>query len=179
MTPTPPSTSPVAGKSPQSSAVTMTEIVLPSDTNALGTIFGGKIMSWIDIAAAIAAGRHARRVVVTASIDALHFLAPVKLGHVVHIRARVNYSSRTSMEVGIRVDSENPITGEHTHTATAYATFVALDDHGRPTPVPPILPETPDEKRRFEGAKKRRESRMRLALELKAEELKAPSSHSD
>ena len=155
------------GKSPSDSAVTMTEIVLPSDTNALGTIFGGKIMSWIDIAGAIAAGRHARRVVVTASIDALHFLAPVKLGHVVHIRARVNFASRTSMEVGIRVDSENPITGETTHTSTAYATFVALDDHGRPTPIPPIVTETPEDKRRFEEAKKRREARMRLAEELK------------
>src|SRR6476620_4054421 len=121
-------------KSPQDSSVIMTEIVLPSDTNALGTIFGGKIMSWIDIAGAIAAGRHSRRVVVTASIDALHFLAPVKVGHVVHIRARVNFASKTSMEVGIRVDSENPITGEMTHTSSAYATFVALDDHGRPTP---------------------------------------------
>ena len=145
----------------------MTEIVLPSDTNALGTIFGGKIMSWIDVAGAIAAGRHARRVVVTASIDALHFLAPVKLGHVVHIRAQVNYASRTSMEVGVRVDSENPLTGELTHTSTAYTTFVALDDHGRPTPIPSVKPETPDEKRRFEEAKKRREARMRLAEELK------------
>lgn len=145
----------------------MTEIVLPSDTNALGTIFGGKIMSWIDIAAAIAAGRHARRVVVTASIDALHFVAPVKVGHVVQLRAQVNFASKTSMEVGVRVDSENPMTGEMTHTSTAYTTFVALDDHGRPTPVPPILPETPDEKRRFEAAKKRRESRILLGEELK------------
>src|SRR6476659_6434670 len=116
----------MTGKSPSDSAVTMTEIVLPSDTNALGTIFGGKIMSWIDIAAAISAGRYARRVVVTASIDALHFVAPVKVGHVVHIRAQVNFTSRTSMEVGVRVDSENPLTGELTHTAKAYATFVAL-----------------------------------------------------
>lgn len=156
-----------AGKSPRDSAVTMTEMVLPSDTNALGTIFGGKIMSWIDIAAAIAAGRHARRVVVTASIDALHFLAPVKLGHYVHIRAMVNFTARTSLEVGVRVDSENPITGEVTHTSTAYTTFVALDDHGRPTPVPAVLAESPEEKRRFEEAKKRRESRMKLAEELK------------
>src|SRR3954451_8818246 len=103
-------------KSPQDSSVIMTEIVLPSDTNALGTIFGGKIMSWIDIAGAIAAGRHSRRVVVTASIDALHFLAPVRLGHFVHIRAMVNYAARTSMEVGVRVDSENPLTGELIHT---------------------------------------------------------------
>ncbi len=126
-------------------------------------------MSWIDIAGAIAAGRHARKVVVTASIDALHFLAPVKLGHVVHIRARVNFASRTSMEVGIRVDTENPLTGELTHTSTAYATFVALDESGRPSPVPAILPETPEDRRRFEEAKKRREARMKLALELKKE----------
>jgi acyl-CoA hydrolase len=148
----------------------MTEIVLPSDANALGTIFGGKVMSWIDIAGAIAAGRHARRVVVTASIDALHFLAPVKVGHVVHIRAMVNFASRTSMEVGVRVDSENPLTGEMTHTATAYTTFVALDDHGRPTPVPPVTTETPDEKRRYESAQKRRASRMKLAEDLKKKE---------
>lgn len=157
----------VPSKPGADSTVIMTEMVLPSDTNALGTIFGGKVMSWIDIAAAIAAGRHARRAVVTASIDALHFLAPVKLGHVVHIRAMVNFASRTSMEVGVRVDSENPLTGEMTHTATAYTTFVALDDHGRPTPVPPVLPQSADEKRRFEEAKKRRESRMLLAEELK------------
>src|ERR1700741_1231906 len=103
-------------KPPRDSTVTMTEIVLPSHANALGTIFGGQIMSWIDIAGAIAAGRHARRVVVTASIDALHFVAPVKVGHIVHIRAAVNFASRTSMEVGVRVDSENPLTGELTHT---------------------------------------------------------------
>jgi acyl-CoA hydrolase len=156
-----------AGKPPRDSMVTMTEIVLPSHANALGTIFGGRIVSWIDIAGAIAAGRHARRVVVTASIDALNFVAPVKVGHVVHIRATVNFAGRTSMEVGVRVDSENPVTGEMRHTATAYTTFVALDDHGKPTPVPPVLPETPEEKRRFEQAKVRRESRMRLAEELK------------
>lgn len=154
-------------KSPRESAVVMTELVLPSDTNALGTIFGGRVMSWIDIAAAMAAGRHARRAVVTASLDALHFKAPIKLGHYVHIRAMVNYVSKTSMEVGVRVDSENPLTGEMTHTSTAYTTFVALDDHGRPVSVPTVVPETPDEKRRFEAAKKRREARIRLAEELK------------
>jgi acyl-CoA hydrolase len=157
-------------KSPRESAVTMTEIVLPSHANALGTIFGGRIMSWIDIAAAIAAGRHARRVVVTASIDALHFVAPVKVGHVVHVQAMVNYAGRTSMEVGVRVDSENQITGDRHHTSTAYLTFVALDDHGRPSEVPAIRPETPDEKRRFEQAKIRRQSRIKLAEELRAKE---------
>jgi acyl-CoA hydrolase len=147
----------------------MTELVLPGHTNALGTIFGGQVMSWIDIAAAIAAGRHARKVVVTASIDALHFVAPIKVGHVVHIRAMVNYSSRTSMEVGVRVDSENPVTGEVHHTAKAYLTFVALNEHGRPTPVAPVLAENPEEKRRFEQARLRRESRVKLAEELKKE----------
>lgn len=148
----------------------MTELVLPSDANALGTVFGGKIMSLIDIAAAIAAGRHARKVVVTASLDALHFVAPVKVGDVVHVKASVNYAHRTSMEVGVRVESENLVTGEMHHTATAYATFVALDSHGRPTPVPSVAPESPEEKRRFEGAKKRRASRVRLAEELKKHE---------
>ncbi len=163
------STKPLQGKPARDSAVTMTELVLPGHTNALGTIFGGQVMSWIDIAAAIAAGRHARKVVVTASIDALHFVAPIKVGHVVHIRAMVNYSSTTSMEVGVRVDSENPVTGEVHHTSKAYLTFVALNEHGRPTPVPPVLAETPDERRRFEQARLRRESRVKLAESLKKE----------
>jgi acyl-CoA hydrolase len=147
----------------------MTEIILPSDANALGTVFGGKIMSLIDIAGAIAAGKHARKTVVTASIDALHFLAPVKVGNVVHIRAQVNYASRTSMEVGVRVESENLVTGETMHTSTAYITFVALNEHGKPTPVPPINPVTEQEKRRYAKAIKRRESRIQLAEDLKKE----------
>ncbi len=154
-------------KKPAESATEMTEIVLPGDTNAIGTIFGGKVMAWIDIAAAIAAGRHARRVVVTASIDALHFLAPVKVGHILHIKAMVNFASRTSMEVGVRVDSENPLTGERMHTASAYTTLVALNDLGRPIPVPPIEPDSPEEKRRYSEAQKRRQARIRLAEELK------------
>lgn len=160
---------PSPGKSPQESEVTMAEIVLPGHANALGTIFGGQIMSWIDIAAAIAAGRHARSTVVTASLDALHFEAPVKVGHVVHIRAAVNFVSRTSMEVGVRVESEDPLTGERRRTARAYTTFVALDAAGKPTPVPPLLPQTADEKRRNAEAQKRRASRMALAEELKRE----------
>ena len=99
----------------------------------------------------------------TASIDALNFLAPVKLGHFVHIKASVNFAWRTSMEVGIRVDSENPLTGEITHTSTAYATFVALDEKGKPTPIPPIQPETPDELRRYTAAQKRRKARERAS----------------
>lgn len=157
----------IPGKPPEESSVIMTEIVLPSESNALGTVFGGRIMSWIDIAGAIAAGRHARKIVVTASIDALHFLTPVKVGHVVLIQARVNFASNTSMEVGVRVDSENPITGERTHTSTAYTTFVALDENGCPSPVPPVIPQSPTDHRRFEEATKRRAARMHLARELK------------
>jgi acyl-CoA hydrolase len=137
----------------------MTELVLPTHTNAFGSIFGGVIMSWIDIAAAIAANRHSRKSVVTASIDTLDFVAPVYKGWVVNLRASVNYAGRTSMEVGVRVDAENPITGETFHTASAYLTFVALDDKGKPTEIPPIKPDSADEKRRFEAAKKRREHR--------------------
>lgn len=149
------------------SQVIMTEMVLPSDTNALGTVFGGKVMALIDIAAAMAAGKHARSVVVTASIDALHFIAPVKLGEYIHIKASVNFAGKTSMEVGVRVDKENPFTGETKHTATAYLTFVALDSDGKPKRVPKILPQTDHEKRRFSSAQKRRDARIALAAELK------------
>jgi acyl-CoA hydrolase len=154
-------------KTPSESEVTMTEMVLPQHTNSVGGAFGGTVMSWIDIAAAIAAGRHSRRVVVTASIDALHFISPIKLGAYVHIRAAVNFAGKTSMEIGVRVDSENPLTGEIRHNVTAYTTFVALDDLGAPTQVPPLKPETQAEKRRHAEAIKRRESRIRLKEELK------------
>ena len=151
------------GQRPSDSEVVMTELVLPSHTNAIGTIFGGTVVSWIDIAAAISAMRHARKQVVTASIDALSFVSPIKLGNVVEIHARVNFVSRTSMEIGVRVDTQNAQTGEKHHAVTAYTTFVALDEHGRPTPVPPLVLETPEDKRRFEEARQRRESRMALA----------------
>ncbi|MBK9294011.1 MAG: acyl-CoA thioesterase [Oligoflexia bacterium] len=139
----------------------MTELVLPSHTNSLGTVFGGVVMSWIDIAAAIAAQRHARKVVVTASIDDLSFVSSVKLGWIVQLRARVNYTSRTSMEVGVRVDAENPKTGEMHHTASAYLTFVAVDEAMKPIKVPPLKPQSAEDKRRFEEAIKRRELRLK------------------
>lgn len=144
----------------KSSQVIMTELVLPSHTNALDSIFGGVIMSWIDIAAAIAAQRHSSCPVVTASIDALHFVEPVYKGWIVNLKASVNYVSRTSMEVGVRVDAENPIEGRTFHTATAYLTFVALDKFGKPTPIRPLIPESAEEKRRFEEAKHRRSLRL-------------------
>ena len=143
------------------SEVTMTELVLPAHTNSLGTIFGGVVMSWIDIAAAIAAQRHSQRAVVTASIDALHFVAPIKTGWIANLKASVNYVSKSSMEIGVRVESENPISGERFHTVTAYLTFVALDQMGHPVEIPKVLPETADQKRRYERAQKRRELRLK------------------
>lgn len=142
------------------SQVFMTEMVLPSHTNSLGTAFGGTIMSWIDIAAAIAAQRHAKKPVVTASIDALQFVAPVHLGWVVNLKASVNRVFKTSMEVGVRVDAENPITGEKHHTATAYLSFVALDINKRPAIIEPIQAVSEEQKRRFEQASERRKIRL-------------------
>lgn len=153
-------------KTVKSSQVIMTEMVLPSHINALGSIFGGVIMSWIDIAAAICAQRHSNKTVVTASIDALNFVAPVYKGWIVNLKASTNFASTTSMEIGVRIDAENPITGETFHTATAYLTFVAIDKNLKPIPVPKLLPETADEKRRYEAAKNRRQHRLERKKEL-------------
>ncbi len=138
------------------SAVEMTEIVLPSHANALGTVFGGQVAAWIDIAAGAAAMRHARNIAVTASMDDLHFMAPVHVGEILILRAHVNRAFGTSMEVGVRVEAENPLTGQRRHTATAYLTFVAIDGEGNRTPVPPLLPETDAERRRYQQAEQRR-----------------------
>lgn len=159
----------MTGKSPSDSAVTMTELVLPQHTNALGTIFGGTVMSWIDIAGAISAGKYARCSVVTASIDALHFIAPIKLGHAVQLKASVNLTGTSSMEVGVRVDSENLTTGEKFHNVSAYLTFVAIGSDGKPREVPQINPKTETEKRRYQAAFKRRRSRIALAKDIKKE----------
>jgi acyl-CoA hydrolase len=148
------------------SVVTMTELVLPSHTNSLKSIFGGVIMSWIDIAAAICAQRHSQRPVVTASIDALNFIAPVYVGWVMNLKASVNFVARTSMEIGVRADAENPIEGKKFHVASAYLTFVALDQYGKPMPAPQVIAESADEKRRFQDAMKRREARLRLRTNL-------------
>ena len=142
------------------SIVTMTELVLPTHTNALDSVFGGVIMSWIDIAAAIAAQRHSRLPVVTASIDALNFVAPVYKGWIVNLKASVNFVARTSMEIGVRVDAENPIERKVFHTASAYLTFVALGPNGRPIEIPSLLVESEDQHRRFEAARRRREQRL-------------------
>ncbi len=154
-------------RTPSESKVYMTEMVLPQHTNALGTAFGGTVMSWIDIAAAICARRHCHLPVVTASIDALDFLAPVKLAWFINIKASLNFTSTTSCEVGVRVEAENPDTGKRYHTASAYLTMVALDHNGRPTEVPKVKPETEEEIKWYEGAKLRRQNRVELRQQFK------------
>lgn len=153
-------------KTPEQSSVVKTELVLPSHTNALKTIFGGVVMSWVDIAAAISAGKHCNENVVTASIDALHFEAPAYVGWVVEVMARVNFVSRTSMEVGVKVESFHPTLREKVRIATAYLTFVAIDEAGKPIPVPELVLKTDIDKKRFQAAKTRRENRLKQKLEL-------------
>jgi acyl-CoA hydrolase len=138
-----------------------THLVLPSDTNALGTIFGGRIMEWVDISAAVVAQRHCRQIAVTASIDDLHFISPVRLGDIVILHASVNYTGKTSLEIGVRVEAEDPRTGKRRHTSSAYLTFVALDETGQPTRVPPLLCETDEDRRRFQEGQNRRSERIK------------------
>ena len=150
-----------SGKPVSASKVEMTELVLPGQTNTLGNIFGGRVMQLIDIAAGVAAMRHARKTVVTVSIDKLHFKNPIKMGQIIILKARVEYVGKTSMEIGVDVCSENPLTGEKKIATTAHVTFVALDQNGKPSPVPPLILESEDEKHRYKLAKERREKRGR------------------
>ncbi len=137
------------------------QVVLPGHTNTMGTLFGGVLMQWIDVAAAIAAARHARGPVATASMDRLHFLRPIRAEEFVIIRAEVSYSARTSMEVEVEVEAEDPWTGERAGATHALLTFVALDEHGRPRPVPRLVTETAFERERFAQAARRRRARLR------------------
>ncbi|HEY8487513.1 MAG TPA: hotdog domain-containing protein [Thermaerobacter sp.] len=145
------------------SRVEMTELVLPNDANPLGNILGGKVMHLMDIAGALAASRHSRRVCVTASVDRIDFLHPIRVGEAILLEAQVTDAGRTSMEVRVNVYSENLRTGQRRHTATAFFTFVALDEHGRPTPVPAVIAETPDEQRLQAEARRRRQERLARA----------------
>lgn len=158
---------PPAVSTPRDSAVEARYLVLPQHANDLGIAFGGTIMSWVDMVAAMAAQRHCGRKVVTVSIDRMSFLAPCHIGDQVLLRACVNYVGRTSMEVGVQVLRENPYTHEHGRATTAYLTFVALDAQERPTPVPPLRPETPDELRRWENAALRVAARKELLARLR------------
>ena len=142
------------------------ELALPTDANMLGNVLGGKVMHLVDLAAALAAVRHARCAVVTASVDQMSFLHPVHIGQLIMLQSSVNRVFRTSMEVGVRVQVENLLTGQRKHTSSAYLTFVALDELGKRTPIPPVIPETDDEKRRYAEAQERRA--YRLAMREKA-----------
>jgi acyl-CoA hydrolase len=137
----------------------MAELVLPNDANPLNALLGGRLMHWIDLAGAMAAHRHSRQYVVTASIDHLDFLVPVRVGDFVILRSSVNRVFHTSMEVGVKVWVEYYRSGENRHVSSAYLTFVAVDAAGNHMAVPPVVPETEDEKRRYDGAARRREIR--------------------
>jgi acyl-CoA hydrolase len=148
----------------------MNEIVLPNDTNGLGNMMGGRLLHLMDICAAISAQRHANRVCVTASVDTVEFQAPIFLGDVVVIESQVNRAFRTSLEIELNVWAENPREQSRRKCNRAFFTFVALDDEGRPVDVPPIHPETDEEKIRYENAGKRREMRLLMSGRIKLED---------
>ena len=138
----------------------MHELILPNDTNNLDTVFGGKVMQYMDLCAAMSAYKFARTAVVTASVDRLDFLAPARVGDMLILKSSVNYSHNTSMEVGVHIDAENVKTGKRRHTASAYLTFVSLNSNGKPQKVDDIIPESDDEKRRYNEGKKRHIQRL-------------------
>jgi acyl-CoA hydrolase len=148
-----------AGRKVSESTVTSVRIMMPADANIRGNVFGGAIMKYMDEIAAVVAFRHARRNVVTASIDRMNFIAPVYLGDLLILKASVNYVGKSSMEIGVRMEAENLVTGEVTHAGSCFLTYVALDDKGRPTEIDPLIPVTPDEKRRHQEATTRRRLR--------------------
>src|SRR6185369_13468492 len=154
-------------QTPRSSRVETEQLVLPGLTNTHNTIFGGMLMQWIDIAAGISAARHAGGPVVTASMDRLHFLHPIRLGEVVTVQAQVNYVGTTSMEVGVRVMAEDQSAQGRRQTTRAFLTFVAVDEAGRPRPVPPLSLETAVDRRRFADARTRRAVRLREVRAMK------------
>lgn len=137
----------------------MTELILPNDTNTLGNLLGGRLMHFIDLVGAMAAYRHTRTHVVTASMDHIDFIQPVHVGDLLILKSSVNRAFSKSVEVGVKVWAENTRAGEYRHVASAYLVFVAIDPDGKPVRVPELLPETADEHRRYEGAKRRRENR--------------------
>ncbi len=149
----------------------MTEIVLPNDTNVLGHLLGGRLMHFIDMTGAMAAFRHARTYIVTAAMDHIDFIRPVHLGDLLTLRSSVNRAFNTSMEVGVKVWAENPQSGAVVHVASAYLVFVAIDKEGRRLKVPQLLPETPNEQRRFADAQLRREHREAENVRRKQERL--------
>jgi acyl-CoA hydrolase len=154
------------GKSPSESIVETRYLIMPQQANPHGTAFGGAIVAWIDMVAAMAAQRHAGCEVVTAGIDSLAFKEPIRIGDHVTLKASVNYVSRSSMEVGVQVIKEDPYSGKNVLATTAFLTFVALDENKKPITAPPIVPETDEDKRRYENAKLRVQARKELLKKM-------------
>ncbi len=148
------------GKNVSDSKTVMTQTVFPNDVNNQGTLYGGRLLDWIDTLGGIVAKRHCRNNIVTASIDSLSFLSPIHQRDIVILEAWVNFVGRTSMEIEVRATSENPLTGEQRKTCRAFLTFVAMDETGQPAHVPPIITETSEEIQRYEQAKERRATRI-------------------
>lgn len=155
------------GKKTSESRTILTDIVLPPDTNYHGTIFGGNVMAYMDKVATIAAMRHCRRVVVTASSDSLDFLSPIRTGEAICVEGYVTWTHNTSMEIYVKVQAENLLTGEKRLTSRAYLTFVALDENNKPVEVPPVIPETDEERWNFRTAQERYEARKRRRKTMK------------
>jgi len=151
----------LAPKPMSASRITISQLMHPEHANLLGNVHGGWIMKLVDEAGALTCMRHAQKKVVTVAIDSMTFRQPIKLGDLVILNAEVSYTGHTSMEAAVEVLAENPITGEQTHTNTAYLVYVALDDEGRPTSVPPLRAETEEEKRKMEQGQKRQERRLK------------------
>lgn len=155
------------GKSVNESRSEYSELALPNDANGLGNVLGGKVMHLVDLAAAMAAIRHARKPAVTASVDSLHFLHPVRIGQLILLRSSVNRVFRTSMEVGVKVETEDLMTGRRLHTCSAYLTFVALDENRKATEIPSVIPENEEDQRRYREAGERREYRLAMRKRLR------------
>jgi acyl-CoA hydrolase len=157
-------------KHPSESLVSMTELVLPNDTNTLNNLMGGRLMHWMDIVSAISAQKHSNRIVVTASVDNISFRHPIQLGNVVTLKAKVTRAFSSSIEVRIDVSAEDIPSGKKIESNSAYFTFVAVDQSGRPIDVPEVEPETDEEKAMFDGALRRRQLRLILAGRMKPQE---------
>ena len=149
------------GKSPSVSTTSISQLMTPNDSNFFGRVYGGVIMSLADRTAYVAAVRHSDKYCITASVDRINFHEPIEIGELVTLYATVNYAHKTSMEIGIRIESENLKTRKKRHCCTCYFTMVAVDEKGKPTPVPAVLLETAEEKRRYKEAEKRREERLK------------------
>ncbi|MFN5556099.1 MAG: acyl-CoA thioesterase [Chryseotalea sp.] len=157
-------------KTPSESFISMTELVLPNDTNTLNNLMGGRLMHWMDIVSAIAAQKHSNRIVVTASVDNISFKHPIQLGNVVTLKAKVTRAFNSSMEVRIDVDAEDIPASRKVESNSAYFTFVAVDQTGRPIDVPEVEPETEEEKEFYNGALRRRQLRLILSGRMKPTE---------